>query len=280
MTVLPIRVAPAPYEAWPGYLARVASTLHCRTEDLGAQLGLRTTGRWPAHHGITLDPARTLYAATALGLHPSEVTAMHLQRWDGIALDSQAITHARPRPWPLVPLSWTYLARPRPCATCHLIGHEDLHHYLPWIAHCTRHATPPTTDPPGSSQPARRLHELLEAGTAIFAGESVPARVALRSWLEAAILIAASHGRQDWRTPPTAAEAAHWLDEAAAIAAAPSYYDARDAIQRILEQRADRAIQYTRPQLYGAALRNLIDDTLASWRLAVTTASPPSAAAH
>lgn len=131
MTVLPLTVAPQPYDAWPGYLARVASTLHCRTEDLGAHLGLRTTGRWPAHHGVTLDPNRTQHAARALGLRPSDVTAMHLQRWDGTALDIQDITGAGPRSWPIVPLSWTRLTRPRPCAPCQaVVGHEDLHQYL------------------------------------------------------------------------------------------------------------------------------------------------------
>ncbi len=265
MTVLPLTVAPQPYEAWPGYLAGVASTLHCRTEDLGAQLGLRTTGRWPAHHGITLDPDRTQHAATALGLRPSDVTAMHLQRWDGTALNIQDITGAGRRSWPIVPLSWTHLTRPRPCTACQAVGHEDLHQYLPWITHCTHHATSPT-DPSGSSQPAHQLDELLEAETAIFAGEAVPAQLALRCWLEATILIAASRMRQDWRTPPTADEAEHWLNEAAEIAAASNYDDARAATRRALEQPAVRAGRYAQASLYGAPLRNLIDDVLARWR--------------
>lgn len=86
------------------------------------------------------------------------------------------------------------------------------------------------------------IHEA--AGTASFAGESVPAPLALRCWLEAAILSATSRTRQDWRTPPTAAEAEHWLNEAAEIAAAPNYDDASAATRRALEQPAVRAGRY------------------------------------
>ena len=71
MTPLPIVTQPEPDESWRSYLARVATLYHCTSETLGAHLGLRDTGRWPAHHGITLDSDRTRHAADILGLDPA-----------------------------------------------------------------------------------------------------------------------------------------------------------------------------------------------------------------
>ena len=208
MTPLPIVTQPEPDESWRSYLARVATAYHCTSETLGAHLGLRDAGRWPAHHGITLDSDRTRHAADILGLDPAQVTAMHLQRWDGIAIDIAALTGAAPRHWKIVPLSWTYLTHPRPCPDClPQDGFEHLSWYLP-LGHRTRHATllgPGDDEVRRSSSPAARtvdLLRLLNADFANFAGEALQAPTALRAWLEAAVLVAASEARTDWRAPP------------------------------------------------------------------------------
>lgn len=272
MTPLPIVTQPEPDESWRSYLARVATLYHCTSETLGAHLGLRDTGRWPAHHGITLDSDRTRHAADILGLDPAQVTAMHLQRWDGIAIDIAALTGAAPRRWKIVPLSWTYLTHPRPCPDClPQDGFEHLSWYLPWVTHCTRHATllgPGDDEVRRSSSPAARtvdLLRLLNADFANFADEAVQAPTALRAWLEAAVLVAASEARTDWRTPPSAADADRWLSQASAIALADTREDAEAEVRQVIQQPSVRAGRYARANLYSPPMRDLIDSALARW---------------
>lgn len=267
MTALPVTITPRVNEAWAGYLARVAARYRCRVEDLGRHLGLRNNNRWPAHHGITLDQNLTERVSEKLGLQPGQVTAMHLQRWDGTALAIGAIVGVRSRPWPIVPLSWTYLTHPRRCTSCRAEDHIDLTWHLPWITHCTRHGAALDSHQLTSTGLVRNtaLLHLLDQPTATFAGERIPASTALRAWLETALLIAASQARPNWRTPPTSAEADHWLSHASQIASANSPEEAVGQVLSTINERSVRASRYTQANLYSPPLRNLIDDALARW---------------
>lgn len=202
---------------------------------------------------------------------------MHLARWDGTALHLGAITGHGPRPWPLVPLSWTYLAHPRTCIACNRDGHELLYSYLPWITCCPHHDQPltdPSGPPPGDPRTVRRnrqLVALLDEPTGKFAGQQVTAAVALRSWLECAVLIAAAEGRQDWRSPPTATAAGQWLTRAADIADAPTIHDAEQLLRPVIRRPTVRAGRYAQASLYGPPIRNLIDSLNARWNRSSAT---------
>lgn len=279
---LPIPLEPQYDESWRSYLDRVATFYRCTTDALGNHLGLRPRGRWPADHGITLDPAPTEHVAALLGLTPTQVTAMHPARWDGHALQISAITKQAPHAWPIVPISWTYLRRPRACNECAAQpGYHRLTWHLPWVTHCAEHSVElhepgPTTN--SQSEGPRRtglLLDLLTAPTAAFAGEVVPASTALRAWLECAILTAAAE-RPDWRTPPTAQTANRWLNHATPIAMATTR-EAEELLKPIIDNPRIRASRYAQASLYSPPMRNLIDSVLARWNRPSTPGHTPLA---
>ena len=282
MTPLPLTFEPQPDEAWRSYLYRVAKSYRCTTDALGDHLGLKPTGRWPADHGITLDPALTEHVATQLGLTPAQITAMHPARWDGHALQISAITKQAPHAWPIVPISWTYLRQPRTCDECIAqYGYQRLTWHLPWATHCPEHSAllsaPHELD--GASDGKRRtstMLKLLTETTGSFAGEEAPAPTVLRAWLECAILTAATE-RPDWRTPPTAQTASRWLGYAEPIAMATTTHQAEKLLKPIIENPQVRAGRYAQASLYSPPMRNLIDSVHARWSRALPPEPKPRA---
>lgn len=243
MNLLPVALEPNPDESWRSYLDRVARFYRCTTESLGTHLGLRPNNQWPTHHGIFLDPALTSQASAMLGITCAQITNMHLARWDGRALQVAAITGQSRRPWPVVPLSWTFLNHPRTCDACLAkYGYHRLTWHLPWVTHCVEHSVQlrelgeATNAPSDGAQRTALLLNLLTAPIGVFAGEVMPAATALRAWLECAILTAAAE-HPDWRTPPTAQTAHRWLSCAAPIATATTAQRAEELLKPIIRDR-------------------------------------------
>lgn len=274
---LPIPVQLSTDESWRSYLNRVAKVYCCTAETLGGHLGLRPNRRWPASHGITLDPALTEHVATQLALPPNQITEMHPARWDGRALQISAITKQTPHAWPIVPINWTYLRQPRTCEACVTqYGYQRMTWHLPWVTHCVEHSVQlhelaEIRNNPGDG--ARRtalLLNLLNTPTAVFAGQEVPSETALRAWLECTILIAAAQ-HPDWRTPPTAHTAHRWLSSAETIAAVGTAHQAEALLKPIIRNPQISAGRYAQASLYSPPMRNPVDSINARWN----RASPP-----
>lgn len=258
---------------------------------LGNHLRLRSSGRWPADHGIALDPTLTQHVATQLGLDPT-VTAMRRARWDGHTLQISAITKQAPHAWPIVPISWTYLRQPRTCDECvSQYGYRRLTWHRPWMTDCVEHAVRLHELGEGGNNPGddvRRtamLLGLLAAPTAVFASQSAPSTTVLRAWLECTLLTAATE-RPDWRTPPTAQTANRWLSYATPIVMATTTREAEELLKPIIDNPQVRASRYSQASLYSPPMRNLIDSVLARWNRPSTpghtplVTSTPTASCH
>ncbi|MET4079538.1 TniQ family protein [Janibacter sp. UYMM211] len=144
MTALPLRIDPAPAEAWHGYLTRTAALHGTDVATLADHITLRRAGRWPGYHGVILDRERTARCAQLLHLEPAQVDAMHLSSLHGRAFDLTGLDAARhgslDATRQVSHQGWVFLAGGRYCPIClQRDGIWRLDWRIPWITTCAHH---------------------------------------------------------------------------------------------------------------------------------------------
>ncbi|RZS91127.1 TniQ protein [Motilibacter rhizosphaerae] len=130
-----VRLAPLPGEALDSWVDAYAHDLHTPTGDLLRALGLSRLTAYRAHRTV-LDDAETDALAATAGLDRDAVTALALNRWDGVAL--------RIDPTTLLPDRknlWTRGRGSRFCPACldETGGRWKLSWQLAWAVACPEH---------------------------------------------------------------------------------------------------------------------------------------------
>lgn len=142
MSRLPLALDPEPDETWHSYLTRRAAQHSCTVTELADHIGLRIDGRWPAYHGVILDPGRTDAVAPVLGLTPAQVQDTHLASYDQRAFDLASLrgTPGIDTTRKTVQRSWVHLAGSSYCPACLAVdGSWRLAWRIPWITACLEH---------------------------------------------------------------------------------------------------------------------------------------------
>ncbi|MET8209562.1 TniQ family protein [Streptomyces sp. NPDC005373] len=118
---LPVVPVPASSEAFASWVDRTALTLGLSPGQAARALGLeyRTNDRVPALFGILLTPASRDGLDTTTGLRSETWQSMHLSRYDGTALNFQALDPASDSPLERVlGKQWLLLSGSRACPHC------------------------------------------------------------------------------------------------------------------------------------------------------------------
>lgn len=155
---LPISVPVESDESWDSYLTRVAVANCVTMLALGQHAGMVVNGRWPALYGVRLwKSAAVERAAHMLGIEPPQIAAMHLQRFDQVALDLSPLIGTDN--WRAVVdtcRSWVFLTGSRYCPAClSADGRWRVTWRLPWITTCLHHEVLLEARCPGCGQLAR-----------------------------------------------------------------------------------------------------------------------------
>lgn len=121
---LPLVLEPAEGESIHSWLTRWAANTECPPGVLATHLGLPRREGWTAGvrvicYGIVVSKAHCAKAATAAGLEPDAVEAMHLQRFDRTALDLTCLDWTDERTVPAAARSqWFIPYSSRACPAC------------------------------------------------------------------------------------------------------------------------------------------------------------------
>jgi hypothetical protein len=149
--ILPLRLAPAPGESFPSFVARLAWLYGQPVRTILAAVGVADAASYrslPRGYGIVLADERLARFAAALDLDVADVSAMLLSRYDGVALNLQA-GNGSGEGWlrTFAVREWVYAVGSHCCPACLAeAAPEDraavwkLAWKLPWSFACARHA--------------------------------------------------------------------------------------------------------------------------------------------